>query len=343
LDLKHFAASADISDERKEEAALAIGRGSLFVAATMTPNAGAGPLSTNLSVILSTYNSPEWLEKVLWGYAAQDMSNFTIVIADDGSSPETRAVIDRVRDETDLAITHVWHEDRGFRKCEILNKAILASSSDYLVFSDGDCIPRRDFLARHRELHRPGRFLSGGYFKLPMAISKAISREHILAGQATDLTWLRSQGLRPTKKVLKLLAGPRLGPFLDAVTPTRATWNGHNSSAWREDILAVNGFDERMGWGGLDRELGERLENAGIRGLQIRHRAVVVHLDHPRGYIGEEGLRRNAELRAETRRTRRTRTEYGLDRHSETQFRTDLPVRPQAGAGSEPQSSEPHH
>jgi glycosyltransferase involved in cell wall biosynthesis len=294
----------------------------------MTPNAGVSPLSASLSVILSTYNSPEWLEKVLWGYAAQDVSDFTIVIADDGSGPETRAVIDRVRDETDLAITHVWHEHRGFRKCEILNKAILASSSDYLVFSDGDCIPRRDFLARHRELRRPGRFLSGGDLKLPMAISEAIGREHILAGHATDLTWLRSQGLRPTKKVLKLLAGPRLGPFLDAVTPTRATWNGGNSSAWREDILAANGFDERMVWGGEDRELGERLENAGVRGLQIRHRAVVVHLDHTRGYVNEEGLRRNAELRAETRMTRRTRTEYGLDRNSETQFDRRLYARP---------------
>ncbi len=294
----------------------------------MTPNAGVSPLSASLSVILSTYNSPEWLEKVLWGYAVQDMSDFTIVIADDGSGPETRAVIDRVREETELEIVHVWHEDQGFRKCEILNKAILASSSDYLVFSDGDCIPRRDFLARHRELRRPGRFLSGGHFKLPIAISKAITREHILAGQATDLTWLRSRGLKPTKKMLKIVAGPRLRPFLDAVTPTRPTWNGHNSSTRREDILAANGFDERMVWGGEDRELGERLENAGIRGLQIRHRAVVVHLDHPRGYISEEGLRRNAELRAETRRTHRTRTEYGLDRNSETQLDRRLFARP---------------
>ena len=298
-------------------------------------------MSASLSVILTTYNSPEWLEKVLWGYTAQDVRDFEIVIADDGSGPETRAVIDRMRAETEIEIVHVWHEDRGFRKCEILNKAILASSSDYLVFSDGDCIPRRDFLSRHRELRRPGRFLSGGYFKLPMAISRAISREDILAGRATDPTWLRSRGLKPTKKMLKIVAGPRLGPFLDAVTPTRPTWNGHNSSAWREHILAANGFDERMVWGGLDRELGERLENAGIRGLQIRHRAVVVHLDHPRGYVNEEGKRRNARLRAETRKTGRTRTEYGLDRHLDSDLPVDRPAVPRADTTTGPGSSEP--
>lgn len=269
----------------------------------------------SLSVVLTTYNSPQWLEKVLWGYAVQDASDFEIVIADDGSGPETRAVVDRVGGETDLTILHVWHEDRGFRKCAILNKAILASSGDYLVFSDGDCIPRRDFLATHQQLRSSGHFLSGGYVKLPLSISSAITREDILAGHATSQSWLRSNGLKPTRKMLRLLSGSRLGRLLDAVTPTRPTWNGHNASAWREDLLAANGYDERMVWGGLDRELGERLENAGVRGVQIRHRAVVVHLDHPRGYASDEGLRGNAQVRQETRRTRRTRTEHGLDRH----------------------------
>ncbi|UCC84930.1 MAG: glycosyltransferase family 2 protein [Gemmatimonadota bacterium] len=274
----------------------------------------------SLSVILATYNSPEWLEKVLWGYAAQDTSDFEIVIADDGSGPETRALIDRMSRETDLTITHVWHEDRGFRKCEILNKAILASAGDYLVFSDGDCIPRRDLLAQHQRLRRPGHFLSGGHVSLPLSISTAITPEHIRTGRVADATWLRSQGLKPTRKMLRLLAGSRLGRVFDAVTPTRPTWNGGNASAWREDLLAANGYDERMVWGGLDRELGERLENAGVRGVQIRHRAVVVHLDHPRGYASEEGVRGNAQIREQTRRTRRTRTEYGLDRHREAEL-----------------------
>jgi hypothetical protein len=76
-----------------------------------------------------------------------------------------------------------------------------------------------------------------------------------------------------------------------------------------------------MGYGGLDRELGERLENAGVRGKQVRHRALVVHLDHPRGYREEAVLRRNRAIRDEVAATRRIRAERGLDRHAPTPSR----------------------
>ncbi|TVM05577.1 MAG: glycosyltransferase, partial [Halomonas sp.] len=88
-----------------------------------------------LSVIMTTYNSPVWLEKVLWGYSVQQHKDFEIIIGDDGSSEETRQVIDRLRNETDLLIKHVWQEDKGFRKCRILNKSIRQVDSEYVVFT----------------------------------------------------------------------------------------------------------------------------------------------------------------------------------------------------------------
>jgi glycosyltransferase involved in cell wall biosynthesis len=265
-----------------------------------------------LSVVLSTYNQPEWLEKVIWGYAAQSHRDFELVIADDGSNDDTRECVQRLREETNLAIRHIWHEDRGFRKCTILNKAIGQCAADYLVFSDGDCIPRWDFLATHVGFAKPGRFLSGGYFKLPMDLSQAITRDDILDRRATDAVWLRSRGLRWNLKTFKLSAGPRLAWLLDQGTTTKATWNGHNSSGWKADILRVNGFDERMEWGGEDREMGERMMNAGVRGKRIRYRAVCVHLDHPRGYVRDEALARNRAIRDETLRTRAVWTDYGI-------------------------------
>ena len=269
----------------------------------------------HISVIVTTYNQPDWLEMTLWGLATQSERNFEIVVADDGSGPDTHERIERFRREAALSVQHIWHEDRGFRKCEILNKAILASTGNYLVFTDGDCIPRSDFLALHRQLAERGRFLSGGYLKLPADTSRKITREDVLAGRATHYRWLRANGAPPSRQLLRLAVPARAATLLDCLTPTRPTWNGHNASAWRHDILAANGFDERMAYGGLDRELGERLENAGIRGKQIRHRALVVHLDHPRGYRNEEGLRRNREIRRETVATKRTRAVVGLDRH----------------------------
>ena len=268
-----------------------------------------------ISVLVTTYNHPEWLEKVLWGLAAQTDPDFEVVIADDGSGPETRAVIERLRTETGLAIQHVWHEDQGFRKCAILNQAIRAARGEYLVFIDGDCIPRRDFLAVHRRLAEPGRFLSGGLLRLPMATSLAITKDDIAAGRATTARWLHANGAPWSWRLLRLTLQWPLARWLDALTTTRPSFNGHNASVWRPDALRVNGFEERMEHGGLDREFGERLENAGVRGKQVRHRAVVVHLDHGRPYRRDEAVRANRAIRDETAATRRIRAVVGLDRY----------------------------
>jgi glycosyltransferase involved in cell wall biosynthesis len=264
------------------------------------------------SVIFTTYNSPRALELVLWGFAAQTRRDFQVVVADDGSGPETRAVIDRVRGEAGMEIVHVWHEDRGFRKTEILDRAILASSGDYLLFTDGDCIPRRDFVDVHLRLARPGRFLSGGYLKLPAGVSEAITPEDVRMGRVADLEWLRGKGWRPGRHALRLLRSGKLAAALDAATPTRPTWNGHNASGWRDDLFRVNGYDMEMEYGGLDRALGECLENAGVRGLQVRFRAPVLHLHHERPYVDPEKVRRNRELRARIRAEGRTRAARGL-------------------------------
>lgn len=265
-----------------------------------------------VSVIVSTYNSPEWLEKVLWGYTCQDHQDFEIIIADDGSGPETRQVISYFQENTDLEILHVWHEDRGYRRQTILNKAILQSNAEYIIFTDGDCIPRNDFVSTHVAQAEKGFFLSGGYCKLPMDISQTISKEHILSRQAFDLKWLRSNGWVGFSQSRKLNAHGRWARLLDAVTTAKATFNNCNSSVWKSDLLAVNGYDERMQYGGSDREIGERLLNYGIRGKQIRHRAIVLHLDHARGYKTQESITRNLQIRKTTRSHKVRWTPHGI-------------------------------
>lgn len=267
-----------------------------------------------LSVIFTTYNSPRWLEKVLWGFSVQEHTDFEIIVADDGSGEETRKVIEHATAEMAVPVRHIWQEDKGFRKCQILNKAIQHADSDYLVFTDGDCIPRNDFLAAHARYAEQGRFLSGGYYKLPMSTSKAITRDDVLSGRAFDLGWLKAHDLPASHKTLKLTARGRKARFLNAITPTSPTWNGHSASGWKSDILAVNGYDERMQWGGLDRELGERLENAGIRGKQIRYSAVCVHLDHGRGYVNPQRVGFNRTLRDIVKKYKISRTPCGIER-----------------------------
>lgn len=276
-----------------------------------------------LSVIISTYNSPKWLEKVLWGYSRQSHRDFEIIIADDGSTDDTRQLIDRMRAETGLDIKHVWQEDKGFRKCRILNKAILEVSSAYLVFTDGDCIPRQDFLAVHAAEAEPGAYLSGGYHKLPMSTSQAIGKDDILTGRCFSLRWLKQHGLKSSFKNLKLTASPRLAKICNKLTPTACNFKGSNGSAWLTDILAVNGFDERMPWGGEDREFGVRLINRGIRAKHVRYNAIVIHLDHSRGYRDPEMVAKNKALRQANEKSGVSRTEYGIAQLAEQKASAD--------------------
>jgi glycosyltransferase involved in cell wall biosynthesis len=269
-----------------------------------------------VSVILTTCDSPDWLAKVVCGYASQTHRRFELLIADDGSAAETAICIDELRRATRLDMRHVWQPKRGFGKCRILNRAIRNAAADYLIFSDGDCIPRRDFLAQHVRIARPGRFLSGGVVRLPRALSETISWEDIVEGRALRPRWLLAHGLPPSRKLRLLFGGP-LAAVCDALTTTRATFNGHNSSAWKSDVERVNGFDERMGYGALDRELGERLVNAGVKPRQIRHRAACVHLDHSRAYRDSTIMARNQIIRGETRSRRLIWTPYGIRQGAE--------------------------
>ena len=265
-----------------------------------------------VSVIFSTYNSVSWLEKALWGWANQSHKEFELIIADDGSTKETTDKINEIRKEFNLDIIHVWQEDNGFQKSMILNKAIVASTGDYLIFTDGDCIPRKDFISTHIKFSEKGYFLSGGYFKLPMETSQAIQKEDIFKENAFDVKWLLDHGLRWTYKTLKLTSEGWLEKALNKYTPAGAPWNGHNASGWKSDILGVNGFDERMQYGGQDRELGERLFNKGIKSKQIRYSAIVVHLDHERGYKTRDSVEKNLAIRVKTRKNKITWTDYGI-------------------------------
>ncbi|MBO0329303.1 glycosyltransferase family 2 protein [[Muricauda] lutisoli] len=268
--------------------------------------------SPKISVIVSTYNAEEWLKKVLWGFNCQVFKDFEVVVADDGSGPKTKELLEEMSKKVFYPIVHVWQEDDGFQKSRILNKAVEACNAEYIIMTDGDCIPREDFVEVHYINKEPGYFISGGYYMLPMNISKMITLEDIEKQHCFNIHWLKEKGIPKTFKNNKLTANGIVSKLLNRFTPTNASWNGHNSSGWKKDILNVNGFDERMQYGGQDRELGERLFNFGIKSKQLRYSAVCVHLDHKRGYKTPESIAKNQAIRKETRSNKLVWTHYGI-------------------------------
>jgi glycosyltransferase involved in cell wall biosynthesis len=266
----------------------------------------------SIGVVITTYNSPKWLTLVLTGYECQDDKHFKILIADDGSGASTREVIDNYRERGVLNIEHYWQEDDGFQKNRILNKVIANTDCDYLIFTDGDCIPRSDFIFAHRSYAQKGYFLSGGYFKLTQTVSDQVAEEEIVSQSIFHKEALVAMGQPSSFKMNKLTTSAMRRSLLNWLTPTKATWNGMNSSTWTSSILEANGFDERMKYGGEDRELGERLMNAGLKSKQVRYSAICVHLEHARGYVDQGALALNREIRAQTKKYKRVKTDHGI-------------------------------
>ncbi len=269
----------------------------------------------SITVIISTYNKTDWLEKVLWGYALQTYKNLEVMIADDGSDDKTEALINDFRKTFPFPLRHIWHEDRGYMRQTILNEAILAAKGDYIIMTDGDCIPKNDFVEVHASLAKKGHFLSGGYCKLSLNLSKQISRKDVQDGTCFDFKWLKDKEKLGLSNTLKLASGEKMAKILDKFTPTNATFNNCNSSGWKSDFVLINGYDERMQYGGPDRDFGERLENAGVSGIQIRHRAITLHLDHPRGYKNQESIDKNLAIRAFNKKNKVIETDFGIRQH----------------------------
>lgn len=235
-----------------------------------------------IALIVTTYNRPDALAAVLEGCLAQTDADFEVIVADDGSTQETAERIARYAARAPFAIRHIWHEDLGFRAAAIRNRALAATKADYIVFIDGDCVPPPYFIAAHRRLAETGWFLSGNRLLLTRAFSEHVLREKLPIQQWRLYDWLRARLRGQIGRLLPLLRLPLPG-WLRKLLPQR--WQGAktcNLSAWRKDLLRVNGLDESYtGWGLEDSDLVIRLIRAGIYNKSARFSAPVFHLWHP--------------------------------------------------------------
>ena len=124
------------------------------------------------SVIVTTYNRPDALAAVLQGLAAQTERDFEVLVADDGSGPETAQVLQQQASAYPVPLVHVWQEDQGFRAGAARNRAVAQAQGEYLLFLDGDCVPLPDFVARHKALADPRWFVAGNRILLSQGLTE---------------------------------------------------------------------------------------------------------------------------------------------------------------------------
>jgi glycosyltransferase involved in cell wall biosynthesis len=265
------------------------------------------------AVIITTYNRPDALAAVLAGYAAQTDQDFELIVADDGSTSETRAVVQDYQCQSCCSVRHVWQEDRGFRAAAIRNRAVATTAAEYLIFTDGDCIPSRQFVQMHKQLAEPGYFLGGNRVLLSPGATKRVLQERVPVHEWRWRQWVWSWIRRDVNRLLPLLTLPD-GAFRKWAS---AQWTGIktcNLSLWRSHLVQVNGLDESYeGWGLEDSDLVIRLLRAGVKHKTARYAAPVFHLWHrERDRSQLDANRRRLDELIQARHTRATQ---GLDRH----------------------------
>jgi glycosyltransferase involved in cell wall biosynthesis len=236
-----------------------------------------------LTLVVAVYNKADLLRFVLAACARQSFTDFEVIVADDGSGPAIADVVRDARTTYPFPIGHLWHEDRGWRKNTMLNNAIRAAHSEYLVFIDGDCIPSRHFLRDHHDQRERGRVLLGRRVETSQRWASGLTVAKIASGQFERYgiqEWM--DGVNG--KALRMEDGIRIPSRLVRTLLLRTVRGmlGSNFSAWRSDLVAINGFDELYtGPGcGEDSDIQFRLGLAGITGKSLRNLAVQYHVHH---------------------------------------------------------------
>ena len=234
-----------------------------------------------ISILLATYNWPQALKLCLESLATQTDQDFEIIIADDGSTNETKQLIENIKLNYPTPMTHLWQEDQGFRKTKILNQAIAAAHGNYLIFLDGDCIVQPDYVARHRTLAQKGYLVTGSRVLLDQSLTKRL------------LNWPNWDYKQFTSKLLSY----RLSGCINKYWPLQIklgnsfwrdyrkfVWRrikGCNMACWKVDAEAINGFDESMtGWGHEDADFVFRLQRHHIKRKSGSWSTEVFHLFH---------------------------------------------------------------
>jgi len=265
------------------------------------------------TVIAAFYNRIDYLKHVLAGFERQTDKSFEIIIADDGSREDVVAEIKEIITSHSFPISHVWQEDKGFRKNKILNKAITESESDYLIFIDADCIPHRSFIEGHLSFSNKNTSLTGRRINLSQKITNLLSEKNIRDGFLENhfLSLIKDGLLGKSVDVEKGLY-LRNKFLLNLLNRKKRGLLGCNFSLFKENLFKINGFDERYESPsiGEDSDVQFRLELSGVKIKSINHAAVQYHLFHNI----RERLPTNLQLFEEIKQQKVAFTPFGISK-----------------------------
>ncbi len=242
----------------------------------MAPVLHRVPNAPDVAVIVPTFERPAHLRRTLASIDAQVGNQaIEVVVTDDGSTGETSEVVREYAKSCPFPVAFVTHDHAGFQLARCRNEGVAASRAEYLIFIDGDCVIPPDFVREHLRRRRRGIVLSSDVARLPKDASERVTLDRIAARDIRKLI--------PVRERLRLRWSRTKARFYELTRhPRKPRLFGGANSLWRDDYLAVNGYDENFtGWGAEDDDLRDRLKRRGIRIRSTPPHVAPLHLWHP--------------------------------------------------------------
>jgi glycosyltransferase involved in cell wall biosynthesis len=255
---------------------------------------------------MNTFNRAHLLRFALRSYLRQTARDFEIVVADDGSTDDTQAVVEEFRRIAPFDVDYVRQEHRGHRRAAILNRGIERCRHPQILFTDCDSLAFSDLIEVHLRAARPDRLLCGGYVRLDREQTEKLGDDDVEAGRfeaLLDAGGRRELRRKHLKARWQILRRRRRRPHN----------MGLNYSVPRDALVRINGYDEAFeGWGSADGDVRERMRAIGVRPFSLYDEAIVLHMWHPveRTKLDADQLRRNRAHA--TRKDAPARCERGL-------------------------------
>ncbi len=245
------------------------------------------------AVVITSHNQAHFLKLGLRGLVEQTDQDFTVFIADDGSTDGTEDIIQRYNPLLKNGVHRFWQPHQGFQKAKINNEVFRnIGDVDVVICMDADTIPHYKFVHDHKEIHRglnEGRgtkrvLFMGRRVDLGPDMTASMTEEKVprlVRGPSWEL--LQSGMFGDSRNVLRAI---RIKPVWLRRLLGRDLVNdliGSNFSVSRELLFEVNGYNEdfREYWG-EDGDLFLRLRNAGAEIVGSKSVAIQFHLHHPR-------------------------------------------------------------
>ena len=245
-----------------------------------------------VSIIIAVYKDVEALDLIIESLKVQTYQNFEVIIAEDGNNKDMKNFVKSIKN---IKIKHLSQEDNGWRKNTILNKAIVSSSSEYLIFIDGDCVPHKKFVEEHIRLKEDhvvlcGRRTEPGEYFSNLLRTKQIDMNKFSMDYIKNYFKLKKDNIRHYEDGIYCNYNSLIGRFADKKGKRKeAHIVGCHWSCNKNDLLKINGFDEdfKLPTTGEDTDIERRLRYFGVKMKSCRNFAILTHLYHKKVFNPE--------------------------------------------------------